>query len=115
MALGIVDWNSMKEGRCHLTHDNHSKVDSPRGVDDIVIEIDTEGSCDTVETMLVSSKMVQFAEPVVTRQWVTPRIGPDMKHELFYSGLDIAKYVSTLLTLTSCMTLFSIASFNVAF
>jgi hypothetical protein len=101
MALGIVDWNSMKVGRCHLTHDNHCKVDSPRGVDDIVIEIDTEGSFDTVETMLVSSKMVQFSEPVVTRQWVTPRIEPDMKHELFYSGLDIAKYVSTLLTLTS--------------
>ena len=92
----------MEKGRYHLAHGNHSKVDSPRCVDDIVIEIDIAGTFDTVETMLVSNKRVQFAEPLVTRQWETPRVEPEMKNELFYSVLDIAKYVSRLLTIPSC-------------
>ena len=91
MAIRLIEDWSLDDEFWPLNDDLVS-IDSPRGVDDLVIQIDADGSFNTVETLLKTNKrVIRFSEPLVTMTKETPRLEADMKKELFYSGWDISK------------------------
>jgi hypothetical protein len=91
MAFRLIEAWSLDD-ECWPLNDDLISINSPRGVNDLVIQIDADGSFNNVETLLKANKrVIRFSEPLVTMIKETPRLDADMKKELFYSGWDISK------------------------
>lgn len=91
MSFELIEAWSLDD-ECWPVYDDLVSIDSPRGIDDLMIKIDVDGNYNTVETSLkTNQKVIRFSEPLVTMIKETPRIEAEMKKELFYSGWDISK------------------------
>jgi len=60
---------------------------------ELALSSDTDDSTDEeLSSNEDDAKTVQFADPLVTKSWVVPRIAKDDKQLMFYSRRDIAKF-----------------------